>query len=76
MCQQFGPMSELSTLVDNSITIQRIFKLHKFDGISSNLYETITNHNDLDTLMSKVYEERKDADGFLYITYTEETTLG
>lgn len=26
--------------------------------------------------MSKVYEERKDADGFLYITYTEETTLG
>mmetsp|Transcript_36945 Transcript_36945/g.42459 ORF Transcript_36945/g.42459 Transcript_36945/m.42459 type:complete len:118 (-) Transcript_36945:52-405(-) len=29
-----------------------------------------------DTLMAKVYEERKDADGFLYITYTEETTLG
>ena len=29
-----------------------------------------------DTLMSEVYEQRKDADGFLYITYTDETTLG
>ena len=29
-----------------------------------------------DTLMSEVYKSRKDADGFLYITYTEETTLG
>ena len=24
-----------------------------------------------DTLMSEVYKQRKDADGFLYITYTE-----
>ena len=30
----------------------------------------------LDTLMSDVYNQRKDADGFLYITYTDETTLG
>lgn len=29
-----------------------------------------------DTLMSEVYEQRKDVDGFLYITYTDETTLG
>ena len=29
-----------------------------------------------DTLMSEVYDQRKDADGFLYITYTDETTLG
>lgn len=26
--------------------------------------------------MAHVYEKRKDADGFLYITYTDETTLG
>ena len=26
--------------------------------------------------MAHVYESRKDADGFLYITYTDETTLG
>ena len=26
--------------------------------------------------MSEVYKQRKDADGFLYITYTDETTLG
>ena len=30
----------------------------------------------IDTLMSDVYNQRKDADGFLYITYTNETTLG
>ena len=30
----------------------------------------------LDTLMSDVYNQRKDQDGFLYITYTDETTLG
>lgn len=30
----------------------------------------------LDTLMAHAYERRKDADGFLYITYTDETTLG
>lgn len=30
----------------------------------------------LDTLMAQVYEKKKDADGFLYITYTDETTLG
>ena len=30
----------------------------------------------LDTLMAHVYEKRKDNDGFLYITYTDETTLG
>ena len=29
-----------------------------------------------DTLMAHVYESRKDQDGFLYITYTDETTLG
>ncbi|CAI2380666.1 unnamed protein product [Moneuplotes crassus] len=29
-----------------------------------------------DTEIAQVYEERKDSDGFLYITYTEETTLG
>ena len=29
-----------------------------------------------DTLMSEVYEQRKDSDGFLYITYADETTLG
>merc|ERR1739841_232829 len=29
-----------------------------------------------DTLMSDVYNTRKDNDGFLYITYTDETTLG
>ena len=29
-----------------------------------------------DTLMNDVYEQRKDGDGFLYITYTDETTLG
>lgn len=69
-------MSELYTLVENCITIQRIFKLHLFDGISSNFNGTTSNCVNLDTLMSKVYEERKDADGFLYITYTEETTLG
>lgn len=26
--------------------------------------------------MAHVYETRKDQDGFLYITYTDETTLG
>lgn len=26
--------------------------------------------------MLTVYEQRKDADGFLYIVYTEESTLG
>jgi hypothetical protein len=26
--------------------------------------------------MAHVYEKRKDNDGFLYITYTDETTLG
>ena len=29
-----------------------------------------------DTLMSEAYKNRKDPDGFLYITYTDETTLG
>ena len=29
-----------------------------------------------DTLMADVFQKRKDADGFLYITYTDETTLG
>lgn len=29
-----------------------------------------------DTLMATVYEQRKDPDGFLYIVYTEETSLG
>ena len=29
-----------------------------------------------DTLMSEVYQSRKDPDGFLYITYTDESTLG
>jgi GABA(A) receptor-associated protein len=32
--------------------------------------------NHLDTLMAQVYEKKKDSDGFLYITYTDETTLG
>jgi len=26
--------------------------------------------------MAHVYEQRQDTDGFLYITYTDETTLG
>ena len=26
--------------------------------------------------MSEVYQQRKDPDGFLYITYTDESTLG
>jgi len=26
--------------------------------------------------MAHAYEQKKDADGFLYITYTEESTLG
>jgi hypothetical protein len=26
--------------------------------------------------MAQVYEKKKDSDGFLYITYTDETTLG
>ncbi len=30
----------------------------------------------IDTLMAHVYEKKKDSDGFLYITYTDETTLG
>jgi hypothetical protein len=30
----------------------------------------------IDTLMMAVYESRKDPDGFLYIVYTEESTLG
>ena len=30
----------------------------------------------VDTLMLSVYEQRKDQDGFLYIVYTEESTLG
>ena len=30
----------------------------------------------IDTLMLSVYETRKDPDGFLYIVYTEESTLG
>ena len=29
-----------------------------------------------DTLMSEVYQRRKDPDGFLYIVYTDESTLG
>ena len=30
----------------------------------------------IDTLMAHAYEQKKDPDGFLYITYTEESTLG
>jgi GABA(A) receptor-associated protein len=30
----------------------------------------------IDTLMMSVYDARKDPDGFLYIVYTEESTLG
>ena len=30
----------------------------------------------LDALMADVYEKRKDTDGYLYITYTEENTTG
>ena len=30
----------------------------------------------LDTLMAQVYDTKRDPDGFLYITYTDETTLG
>jgi len=30
----------------------------------------------VDTLMSNIYETRRDSDGFLYIVYTEESTLG
>lgn len=29
-----------------------------------------------DTLMSQVYAEKRDPDGFLYITYTDENALG
>ena len=29
-----------------------------------------------DTLMAEVYEQRKENDGFLYITYTDETIFG
>ena len=29
-----------------------------------------------DTLMSEVYQRKKDPDGFLYIVYTDESTLG
>lgn len=36
----------------------------------------LTNLLIIDTLMAHVYEKRKDPDGFLYITYTDETTLG
>ncbi len=27
-------------------------------------------------MMARCYEDRKDSDGFLYIIYTEESTLG
>ena len=27
-------------------------------------------------MMAQIYDKAKDADGFLYITYTDETTLG
>ena len=30
----------------------------------------------IDSLMANVYETRKDADGFLYIIYTDESTYG
>ena len=30
----------------------------------------------LDSLMADVYENMKDEDGYLYITYTEENTVG
>ena len=33
-------------------------------------------YRSVDTLMAEVYEKRVDVDGFLYITYTDETTLG
>ena len=39
-------------------------------------YELTDSNPHLDTLMHDVYEKKKDADGFLYITYTDETTLG
>ena len=29
-----------------------------------------------DALMSEVYDQRKDVDGFLYITYTDQNTFG
>ena len=29
-----------------------------------------------ETLLSEVYEKRQDPDGFLYIVYTDETSLG
>jgi len=29
-----------------------------------------------DSILSDVYDQRKDPDGFLYVTYTDETTLG
>ncbi len=44
--------------------------------IANNLFLTTLTTPLLDTLMAHVYEKRKDPDGFLYITYTDETTLG
>ena len=45
-------------------------------NIYSKEVRKMTKLNILDTLMAHVYEKRKDNDGFLYITYTDETTLG
>lgn len=46
-------------------------------SIPDNLYNFIyTSVYILAALMSNIYEERKDADGFLYITYSGENTFG
>ncbi len=52
-------------------------------GGKTNVHLPLTHHYQFqnsylksDTLMAHAYEQKKDADGFLYITYTEESTLG
>ena len=68
-------------LVPNDLTayhfnyiIRKRIKLPEKDS----LYFFVNGKNLLkgDTLMAQVYEKKRDPDGFLYITYTDETTLG
>ena len=66
------------TLNLNFISLFIIWSIFWFEYIIYHL-EPYTKYEcfiTIDTLMSDVYNQRKDADGFLYITYTDETTLG
>ena len=86
-CQTLTRISKLLTLISCRYLVPNDLTAYKFSYIirkrikmpeKDSLYFFVNGRYVLkgDTLMSEVYEQRKDVDGFLYITYTDETTLG